>query len=122
MIGKFILIGGYNAIIGYIIFIGLNHIFGVNWHYLMILVVSYIVSVTHAYWMQRLVVFQSNGPVFHEYGRFFIVNLIGLGINAILLSLLLTNFELKTNIAQAIAALLTTAISYFGYKNFSFKC
>jgi len=107
--------------IGYLIFIMLNLILGENWHYLMILAVSYIISVTHAYWMQRLVVFQSKEPVFYEYRRFFIVNLTGLGINAILLTLLI-KLELKTNIAQAIAVLVTTAISYLGHKNFSFRC
>lgn len=120
MITKFLFVGGYNTVIGYLLFITLNQILGENWHYLMILAVSYILSVTHAYWMQRLLVFQSKGAVFDEYKRFFIVNLTGLGINAVLLTLLI-KFELKIDIAQAIAVLVTTAISYLGHKNFSFR-
>lgn len=120
LITKFLLVGIYNTIVGYIIFLTLNLSFCKDFHYITILISSYIFSVSHAYLMQRILVFQSKNAIYSEYWRFFIVNLTGLGINIVFLSLLV-GLGLRIEISQAIAIFLTTVISYFGHKNFSFR-
>ena len=118
LISRFLMIGVYNTIIGYIIFIFLSLLFK-KFHYIVILIISYIISVSHAYLMQRIFVFKSENAIFSEYWRFFIVNLTGLAINAIFLSFLI-EIGLAIKLSQAIALFLTTIVSYFGHKNFSF--
>ncbi len=120
MILRFLLIGAYNTVIGYMVFLALNWFFNKWFHYLMILIFSYILSVTHAYLTQRFLVFKSKGAIFYEYRKFFIVNLFGLGVNAVMLTLFI-RLGFKVEIAQAIAVLIATIISYVGHKNFSFR-
>lgn len=70
--------------------------------------------------MQRIFVFKSENAMLGEYWRFFIVNLGGLMINALILGLLI-ELGLAVEISQAIAIMLTTILSYLGHKNFSFR-
>ena len=119
IITRYLLVGGYNAIIGYVIFLLIYQFFGQDEHYIIALTISYILSVTHAYWMQRIFVFRSKSNVTGEYGRFFLVNLIGFLLNIVMLSILV-ELGLDVKIAQAIALSLTILISYIGHKKFSF--
>lgn len=123
---RFIIVGIYNTLMGYVIFIGLNFVFSrLAFHYLIILIMSYVLSVTHAYISQRFFVFKSKGRITGEYSRFFLVNLIALGLNALILRWLMEskilNFDLKVEVAQAIALGLVTMISFWGHKFFSFS-
>lgn len=123
---RFIIVGIYNTIMGYLIFVGLNFVLSkMDFHYLVILTISYIFSVTHAYVTQRIVVFRSKGKVTGEYPRFFLVNLLALGVNAILLHGLMQSktfgFDLGVEISQAIALGMVTMISFWGHKFFSFS-
>jgi len=120
LILRFLLIGIYNTVIGYAVFLALNWLFGRWLHYLLVLVMSYVFSVTHAYWMQRIFVFESKKAIFFEYGRFFIINLLGLGVNAVILALFV-EFGFKIELAQAIAVSIATIVSYAGHRNFSFR-
>lgn len=120
LVTRFLLVGAYNTIVGYAIFLLLHMVFLENFHYLFILIISYVFSVSHAYFTQRILVFKSRNAIFNEYWRFFIVNLSGLMVNALILSLLI-EFGLIVEISQAIAILLTTILSYLGHKNFSFR-
>ena len=117
---RYLLVGTYNAGVGYLIFYLINYAFGDDIHYLLVLVTSYFFSLTHAYLGQRWVVFRSTGHLGREYLRFFIVNIIGMVGNMLLL-IAFVESGAGLMVAQAISVLIVTVLSYFGHRFFSFR-
>lgn len=117
---RYLLIGLYNTVVGYLLFVLVNHVLGNITHYLVILGVSFILSLTHAYIGQRFIVFRSDAPWIQEYFRFFIVNLSGMAGNVLLLTLFVES-GMELMLAQAISVVIVTVFSYFGHRYFSFK-
>ena len=117
---RYVFIGIYNAAIGYFIFYLINSKFGDNLHYLAVLAISYLLSLTHAYIGQRWIVFRSRGHWGMEYFRFFLVNLLGMTGNALLLMIFVES-GIDLMLAQAVSVTIVTALSYFGHHYFSFK-
>ena len=117
---RYLFIGTYNAGVGFLIFYLINFAVGDIFHYLVVLVISYFISLTHAYIGQRWVVFRSTAPWFREYLRFLVVNLTGMAGNALLL-FIFVEAGMGLMLAQAISVLIVTAFSYFGHRYFSFR-
>ena len=117
---RYLLIGLYNTVIGYFIFWLVNYILANIVHYLVILCVSFMLSLTHAYIGQRYIVFRSTASWWKEYFRFLSVNISGLIINAFLLVLFVES-GVGLMVSQAISMLIVTIISYYGHRYFSFK-
>ncbi len=117
---RYIFVGIYNAGIGYLIFYLINSKFGNDFHYLAVLVASYLLSLTHAYMGQRWIVFRSRSHWGMEYLRFLLVNLSGMAGNALLL-ILFVESGLEVMIAQAVSVTVVTLLSYFGHRKFSFR-
>jgi putative flippase GtrA len=117
---RYLLIGFYNTIVGYLLFGLVNYVLGSFTHYLVIFGVSFILSLTHAYVGQRYIVFRSTAPWWREYLRFFIVNLTGMAGNALLLVVFVES-GMGLMVAQAISVLIVTVFSYFGHRYFSFR-
>lgn len=117
---RYVLIGVYNAAAGFLIFYLVNFVLGHALHYLAILFLSYVVSITHAYIGQRLIVFRSTAHWFREYLRFFGVNLFAMGANALLL-IIFVGCGIELILAQAVSVVLVTVLSYFGHQHFSFR-
>jgi putative flippase GtrA len=117
---RYLFIGTYNAGIGFLIFYLINLAVGDIFHYLVVLIISYFISLTHAYIGQRWVVFRSKAPWLKEYLRFLMVNLTGMAGNALLL-FIFVEAGMGLMLAQAISVLIVTVFSYFGHRYFSFK-
>ena len=117
---RYLLIGFYNTVVGYLLFGLVNYVLGNVAHYLVILGVSFILSLTHAYIGQRYIVFRSTAPLWREYLRFFIVNLTGMAGNVLLLVIFVES-GVELMVAQAISVLIVTVLSYFGHRFFSFR-
>lgn len=117
---RYLLIGLYNTAVGYLLFGLINYFLGDVAHYLVILAVSFILSLTHAYIGQRCIVFRSTAPWGREYLRFFLVNLSGVAGNAVLL-IIFVETGMGLMIAQAFSVLIVTVLSYIGHSKFSFR-
>lgn len=117
---RFLLVGVYNTVVGYLLFYLIEFALGNFVHYLGILILSYVLSLTHAYLGQRFIVFRSKALWFHEYLRFLMVNLAGMAINGLLL-VLFVECGVPVMRAQAISIITVTLISYIGHQKFSFK-
>lgn len=117
---RYLLVGTYNAAVGYLFFFLINFAIGNLVHYLVVLILSYILSLTHAYLGQRWIVFCSKAPWFQEYLRFLMVNLSGMVVNALLL-ILFVEYGVRLMIAQAISVVIVTILSYVGHRKFSFR-
>lgn len=117
---RYLFVGTYNAVAGYLIFYLINFAFGHIFHYLAILGTSYLFSLTHAYVGQRWIVFRSKAKWKSEYLRFLLVNLSAMALNAILLVIFVES-GMGLMVAQAISVLIVTVLSYFGNRCFSFR-
>lgn len=117
---RYVFVGIYNAGVGYLIFYLIDAKFGDVLHYLVVLVLSYLASLTHAYIGQRWIVFRSRSPWRMEYLRFLFVNLSSMAGNALLL-IIFVESGVELMVAQAISVLIVTVSSYFGHRHFSFK-
>ncbi len=118
---NYLLVGGWNTVFGYLAFVALYYLFSHRIHYLIILVISNILSITNAYLGYKSFVFKTSGNYLQEYIRFYIVYGTALAINIIVLPVLVEIFRISPVVGQAAFMFLNVIFSYIGHKNFSFK-
>ncbi|MBP3461171.1 MAG: GtrA family protein [Bacilli bacterium] len=115
---RFLFVGGLNTIVGYGSF-ALLLLTGMN--YLLANTISYIIGVIHSYIWNRKFTFKSKNKSILELIKFvsvYVVNyLIGLGSLYILVDIL----KIDKYLAGALNLVITTLISWFGHKYFSFR-
>ena len=117
----YLLVGVWNTIFGYVAFAALYFLLRGYLHYMILFVISNVLSITNAYLAYKLFVFKTKGHYWREYSRFYIVYGGALALNLALLPLVVVTFRLSPVIAQAGLAFITVICSYFGHRNFSFK-
>ena len=66
----YLLVGGYNTLFGNVVFVSLCYWVRDAVHHNVVLLVSYVISVTNSYMMQRRFVFTSQGWRVAEFLRF----------------------------------------------------
>ncbi len=120
---RFVLVGAINTVVGYVSYSALVlWVFGgVPFGYVISLIVSYALAITIAFVLYRRFVFRVTGHVMRDYVRFVGVYLVSIGLNAAALPVLVEYVGLSPLIAQAIVLIVTTLISFFGHKSFSFR-
>jgi putative flippase GtrA len=118
---RFLIVGAYNTLFGYVAFVAIYYALGALVHYNIVLVASYIVAVTNSYLLQRRFVFGSKSKMLHEFLRFNLVNLGGLFVNMGLLTLCMHHLTDNVLLAQAVSTVGTTAFIYLGHMLISFR-
>ncbi len=118
---RYLIIGGWNTVFGYGVFVALYFWFADSIHYLVILSISYILSITNAYIGYKLLVFRTKGNILREYLRFYVVYGASFLFNLATLPLFVEILNLNMYAAQAIVTMITILGSYVMHKNFSFK-
>ena len=118
---RYLLVGGYNTAFGYILFVLLLMLFKGRIHYLIVLVISHVISVTNAYLAYKFLVFKTQGYWLHEFGKFNTVYLGVLAINLVALPAMVELLAIRPAIGQAWFVVITVIVSYLGHKHFSFK-
>lgn len=124
----FLIVGGINTVVGFGIFVICSETLG---HFvdhrdgkvagaLATVAVSHVLSVLFAFVMHRRLVFRVRGHLLRDLVRFESVYLTALGINAVALPLLV-ELGLQRIPAQAIIIAVSTLLSYFGHRHFSFR-
>ncbi|MCU1543720.1 MAG: GtrA-like protein [Microbacteriaceae bacterium] len=114
---RFLLVGVINTVVGY----GLFALFLLVFGYLVSLYLSYAVAVSLAFLLHRRFTFRVKGNVLVDFVRFVGVYVVSLAVNSVVLPLLVEIAGLHPLIAQGIALVITTLISYVGHKWFSFR-
>jgi putative flippase GtrA len=124
----FLLVGGANTAIGFGFFIFFDLTVGLFFDDAVNRVVgslatlgcAHVLSVLCAFVLYRRFVFKVRGHVWRDLARFEAVYLVAIGINAVVLPILV---ELGVNRigAQGLILIVTTLISYFGHRHFSFR-
>lgn len=125
----FLVVGGANTGIGFLIFVGFQFLVGDPLGratsepvgYMTTLGLSHVTSVVIAFVLYRTLVFRVRGHVWRDLARFESVYLVSIGVNAVLLPLLVEVAGLPVLFAQFLIVFVTTMISYFGHRYFSFR-
>ena len=124
----FLLVGATNTGVGFLLFIFFDLTVG-QWldaavnetiGSLGVLFCAHVIGVLFAFVLYRKFVFKVKGHVWRDLARFESVYLISIGINAVVLPILV-NIGWNRILAQLSILIVTTLISYFGHKGFSFK-
>ena len=122
---RFVLVGGFNTGFGYLLFVVMELLVGRNFEYgyFISLYVSFVIATIVAFWLHRHFTYRvtGTGSVFIDFVRFMSVYLVSLGINTVALWALVDLLKVPVLIAQALIVIVTTLVSYFGHKFFSFR-
>lgn len=120
---RFLMVGATNTIIGYGLFAVLTVwvLWNVPFGYLASLVISYACSISLAFFLYRRFVFVVTGRVAGDFIRFVSVYAVSIGINAAALPLLVEVIGVPALLAQAAILVVTTLVSFFGHKFFTFR-
>ena len=120
---RFVGVGGINTVVGYSLF-ALFDLFlfdKVPFGYLLSLVFSYVLGILLAFLLYRRFVFKVSGRVWSDLLKFVSVYLVAIGVNLLTLPLLIEMGGLNSLVAQAIVLVVTTLMSFFGHREFSFR-
>lgn len=118
---RFLAVGVFNTVFGYLVFLALYLAFGARCHYLILSSVAHILSVLVAFCGQRTLVFRSAQPWPREFIRYNISLLFSFLTGLLSLYVLVEFAGLTPSVGQAITVVVTVVISYLAHRHFSFK-
>lgn len=117
----YLVVGGWNTLFGYGVWAVLEYLLHSHLHYLVIVVLSWPLSVGNAYIGYRTIVFRSKGRVLRELPRFSLVYVVTLVSTLVALPILLHALPFSIYVIQAGFTAAVVAVSYLGHKFFSFR-
>lgn len=117
---RFLLVGGLNAGISYLIFSLICIFVGEN-YYQASLATSWIISSGISFTTQRFLVFNVEGNIFKQYCKCCTTWIFSYLINAILLEIFVQKLELNVYLAQIVATLTCAIFTYILFKTFAFR-
>lgn len=118
---RFLVVGGINTALGLALFVVLQSLFGSTIGYMATLVISYAIAIVCSFALQRRFVFQVRGRLLLDLGRFTLVNLTALSLNALLLPFFVEIVNLSPVPAQIVSLAIVLIFNYFGHSLFSFR-
>jgi len=117
----YLLVGGWNTLFGMGIYALLYNGFGGRIHYLVLLIPANVLAITNAFLGYKLIVFRTRGNIAREYIRCYVVYGIMMVLGAGLLFVCVEHLKFNPVYANAFCVLVTTVVSYFSHKHFSFR-
>lgn len=126
---RFVLIGAWNTIFGYFVFLLLDSLFSkvlsISWFsYMLSMVLANIVAIFNAFVFHKYITFQSRIrglAILTELVRFSSTYLFTFLLSLFLLPALIEILGLSTRVAAALVILVCTVFSYIGHSRFSFR-
>jgi len=115
---RFFIVGGINTAVGYTAFVLFVFI---GFQYLIANTLATIIGIINSYLWNRFFTFKSKGKAMSEIVRFSLVYATSYCISMLFLYLIVDRLSVNIYIAGALNIIITTIISWFGHKNFSFK-
>lgn len=116
---RFLLVGGYNTLFSYVLFVLFVNFFG-NETAQISLLAAYVISSVNNYLTQKFYVFNTRGDYWQEYIKCCSVWLASYGVNAVLLFLLMHLLHLNPYIGQLSAIVCVIVFNYVLLKHFAF--
>jgi putative flippase GtrA len=118
---SYLLVGGWNMVFGYFIFVLLYYLLATRVHYVILLALSNVLSITNAYIGYKVFVFKTKGNYWLEYSRFYIIYGSALLLNFIFLPLCVEYLMISPPVAQGGLMFISVIFSYYGHKKMSFS-
>jgi putative flippase GtrA len=118
---RYVIVGGWNTVFGYAAFAGLTLSLHQRLHYVVILLIGHIVTVSQGFVLHRSVVYRVTGHLFRDFSRFQMMYAGALAANAALLVALVHSAHLPVLLAQALIVTALPLVTYFGHKHFTFR-
>lgn len=116
---RFLLVGGFNTVFAYGVFVGLYQLAGLNYN--LALITQYFITVNISIFTMRYYVFQSHGNLKAEYVKAGSVYVGMYFFNAFALNFFVIVLNLGPVIGQALYLVVSTIITYILHKYFSFR-
>jgi putative flippase GtrA len=118
---RFLIVGGFNTVFGYVAFVIVHGALGALFGYLAALILAHLCSSTAAYYLYRVFVFTSGDHGFRAYAKFQSVYLVPLFTNLVVLPILVEWFSWPVLAAQAAFSLSWVGISYLAHRDYTFR-
>ena len=118
---RFLITGVINTGVGYGFFVLVQFTLGARIGYLASLLIAHLLASTIAFTIYRRYVFAVKGGLVRDFLRFQSVYIVPLLANLLILPILVEVLDWNVYVAQALVVLVSTLISYFGHKYFSFR-
>ena len=120
---RYLVVGGFNTALCYALFVAAEMSVGRVIGYLGSLYLSYTLAIVIAFSLHRRFTFRANGTgsVVVDFFRFTSVHIVALVVNTVALPVLVEFAGVPSMLAQAGIVAVTTVVSYFGHKLFSFR-
>ena len=112
------IVGGINTVVGYGVYVIL---LAVGLDYLIAFTIATIVGVFNSYLWNRFFTFKSKSKAVSEIIKFASVYFISFCFGLLFLKVIVGLFGINQYVAGILNIIITTVISWFGHKNFSFK-
>lgn len=118
---KYLSVGLWNTIFGYLNFVFLFDILFKQSHYILVFLLSNILSISNSYICYKRFVFKTKGNYIREYLRFYLVYALSILLNFFILTVAVELLNSNPVFVQGGITILTVIFSYLGHKRFSFK-
>ena len=118
---KYLLVGCYNTIFGYLIFVILFYYFSLTINYSLLLAACHIIGVTNNFFLYRVLVFNVKDKILRNYIRFHLVYFYIYIVNLIFFTILVNLMYWNIYLSQGLIIIVTTIMSYSLNKNYSFS-
>ena len=118
---RYLVVGGFNTLVGYSLGVGLYLALSPRLHILLIGVIANILAITVSFTTYKLLVFCTRGDWLAEYLRSYLVYGGTAVLGIMVLWLLVGAWHVSIWLAQAIAIGLTVIVSYFGHARFTYR-
>ena len=117
---RYLLVGAWNTLVGYLLFAGLVTWLADDVHYVLLLLVAHVLSVFQAFVLYRRFVFRVTGRFWGDLLRFWSVYAAALAVNVVALPLLVDVAGAPVLPAQAGFVVATIVTTYLVNRRFSF--
>jgi putative flippase GtrA len=117
---RFVTVGASGYVVNLGVFAGCVHLLGID--YRISAVIAFVVSVLNNFWLNRHWTFDARGehPMFQG-ARFFAISLVAFAFTYVVLISLVSGAGMSKVVAQAIAIVAGTPLSFLGQKLWSFR-
>lgn len=118
---RFVIVGGWNTIVGYLIFAGVHFLFGARIGPFYEVILAYALALPLSFLTQKLFVFQAVREWLAPFCRFVVANSLVFAANLLFLPLAVKLSGFGVLPTQACFVLVSTIVSYLAHKHFSFR-
>ena len=118
---RYLVVGGWNTLFGYVVFAALQLTVGHAIGYMAVLCIAQVVGILNAYLCYRAFVFKVEGNWWLDLLRFSTVYWIVFGLNVGALTIMVSVLGMNVLVAQALFIIVTVIASYFAHNHFSFR-